>query len=66
MKNLESARESEPNGFERDAPTRNLLINLAADARSFNDMMTAAELWRALPVSLTADPERARTIFHFA
>ena len=52
---------------ERRANAQSLLISLAADARSFNDMVTRARtLARVAGVLWPADRERARTMFRVA
>jgi hypothetical protein len=64
-----SARELEAERLlkERRANAQSLLINLAADARSFNDMITRSRtLARIASVLWNADRERARTMFRLA
>jgi len=64
-----TARESEAERLlkERRANAQSLLINLAADARSFNDMVTRARtLARIASVLWSADRERGRTMFRLA
>jgi hypothetical protein len=52
---------------ERRANAQSLLISLAADARSFDDMATRARtLARIASVLWSADPERARSMFRLA
>ena len=52
---------------ERRANAQSLLINLAADARSFNDAITRGRaLARVANVVWDADRERARTMFRLA
>ena len=64
-----SARELEAERLlkERRANAQSLLINLAADARSFNDAITRGRtLARVANVIWDADRERARTMFRLA
>src|SRR4051812_18257656 len=64
-----SAREIEAERLlkERRANAQSLLISLAADARSFNDMVTRARtLARVASVLWSGDRERARTMFGVA
>jgi hypothetical protein len=64
-----TARELEAERLlkERRANAQSLLINLAADARSFNDMVTRGRtLARVASVLWNTDRERARTMFHQA
>ena len=64
-----SARELEAERLlkERRANAQSLLINLAADARSFNDAITRGRtLARIASVLWNADRERARTMFRLA
>jgi hypothetical protein len=64
-----SARETEAERLlkERRANAQSLLINLAADARSFNDMITRGRtLARIASVLWNADRERARALFRLA
>ena len=52
---------------EKRANAQSLLISLAADARSFNDMVTRGRtLARIASVLWTADRERARAMFYLA
>ncbi len=64
-----TARELEAERLlkERRENAQSLLINLAADARSFNDMVTRGRtLARVASVLWTADRERGRTMFRQA
>ena len=64
-----NARELEAERLlkEKRANAQSLLINLAADARSFNDPITRARtLARVANVIWDADRERARTMFRLA
>jgi hypothetical protein len=64
-----NARESEAERLlkERRANAQSLLINLAADARSFNDSTTRGRtLARVAYAIWDADRERARTMFRLA
>ena len=61
------AIEAERRLKERRANAQSLLISLAADARSFNDMVTRGRtLARVASVLWSADSERARTMFRLA
>ncbi|HYW70006.1 MAG TPA: hypothetical protein VE961_03160 [Pyrinomonadaceae bacterium] len=64
-----SAREAEAERLlkERRANAQSLLISLAADARSFNDMVTRGRtLARIASVLWNTDRERARSMFRLA
>jgi hypothetical protein len=64
-----NARELEAERLlkEKRANAQSLLISLAADARSFNDMITRSRtLSRVASVLWGADRERARTMFRLA